>query len=113
VGAGECGLLAKWLLRRSKLSSAFTVIGMVDDDPAKKGMTIDGHHVFGFTSRIPEIVKQQDVGVILFAIEKIDPAEQARILSLCRQTQARVVVIPDLMDLLRERLSQSLQAEAV
>jgi lipopolysaccharide/colanic/teichoic acid biosynthesis glycosyltransferase len=108
VGAGECGLLANWLLRRSKLSSAFTVIGMVDDDPAKKDMTIDGHYVFGFTGRIPELVTQQDVGVILFAIEKIDPAEQARILSLCRQTQARVVLIPDLMDMLRERLESSL-----
>lgn len=112
VGAGECGLLATWLLRRSKLSFAFTVIGMVDDDPTKKGMTIDGHHVFGFTSRIPKIVQQKDVGVILFAIESIEAEEQARILDLCRQTRARLVIIPDLLALLRERLSQSFQ-EAV
>jgi lipopolysaccharide/colanic/teichoic acid biosynthesis glycosyltransferase len=107
VGAGECGMLATWLLRRSNLSSAFTVVGMVDDDPAKKGMTVDGHHVFGFTSRIPKIVKQKDVGVILFAIESIAAEEQARILNLCRQTKARVVLVPDLMALLRDRLSQS------
>ena len=112
VGAGECGILATWLLRRSKLSSAFTVIGMVDDDPTKKGMTIDRYHVFGVTSRIPEIVKKQDVGVILFAIESIGADEQARILKLCRQTRARLVIIPDLLALLRERLSQSFR-EAV
>jgi FlaA1/EpsC-like NDP-sugar epimerase len=112
VGAGECGLLATWLLRRSKLSSAFSVIGMVDDDPTKEGMTIDRYHVLGLTRRIPEIVKQRDVGVILFAIEKIEADEQARILKLCRQTPARVVLIPDLLALLRKYLSQSFQ-EAV
>jgi len=107
VGAGECGLLATWPLRRSKLSSAFSVIGMVDDDPTKEGMTIDRYRVLGLTRRIPEIVKQRDVGVILFAIESIHADEQARILQLCRQTPARVVLIPDLLALLRERLSQS------
>jgi lipopolysaccharide/colanic/teichoic acid biosynthesis glycosyltransferase len=106
VGAGECGLLATWLLHKSKLSSAFSVIGMVDDDPTKQGMTIDGHRVFGLTRRIPDIVKQQDVGVILFAIEQIDRVEEGRILNLCHQTSARVVLIPDLLALFRERLTQ-------
>jgi lipopolysaccharide/colanic/teichoic acid biosynthesis glycosyltransferase len=109
VGAGECALLATWLLRRSRLSTAFSVVGMVDDDPTKKGMTIDGQRVFGLTRRIPEIVKQQDVGLILFAIETIEPEEHARILSLCRQTSARVIIIPDLLALFRERLNQPVQ----
>jgi FlaA1/EpsC-like NDP-sugar epimerase len=109
VGAGECALLANWLLRRSKLSTAFSVVGMVDDDPTKKGMTIDGQRVFGLTRRIPEIVKRHDVGLILFAIETIQPEEQARILNLCRQTPARVILIPDLLALFRERLNQPVQ----
>jgi lipopolysaccharide/colanic/teichoic acid biosynthesis glycosyltransferase len=113
VGAGECALLATWLLHHSKLSSAFSIIGMVDDDPAKTGMTVDGYHVFGLTRRITEIVKEQDVGVILFAIETIHPEEQERILRLCRQTSARLVLIPDLLTLFRERLTQSLQQEPV
>jgi FlaA1/EpsC-like NDP-sugar epimerase len=108
VGAGECGLLANWLLRRSRLAPAFSVIGMVDDDPAKQGMTVDGYRVFGFTSRIPELVKQQDVGLILFAIETIQEDEQRRILSLCRQTSARVILIPDLLALFREHLTSTL-----
>jgi FlaA1/EpsC-like NDP-sugar epimerase len=86
---------------------------MVDDDPAKTGMNVDGHHVFGLTRRIPEIVKEQDVGVILFAIETIRPEEQERILQLCRQTSARVVLIPDLLRLFSERLTRSFQQEPV
>lgn len=110
VGAGECGLLATWLLRRSKLAHAFSVIGMVDDDPTKTGMMIDRHRVLGLTRRIPELVKRHDVGVILFAIEKIQEEEQRRILKLCRQTPARVVLIPDLMAFVRERFAQSITA---
>ncbi len=112
VGAGECGLLASWLLHHSKFASAFSIIGMVDDDPAKTGMSVDGHHVFGLTRRIPEIVKQQDVGVILFAIETIQPEEQERILDLCRQTSARVVLIPDLFTFLHESISSVPPSEA-
>ena len=106
VGAGECGLLAAWLLHRSRLSSAFSIIGMVDDDPTKEGLMVDGHRVFGFTRRIPELVQQKDIGVILFAIEKIQPEEQARILDLCRQTKARIVLIPNLLSMFREQLTQ-------
>ena len=74
IGAGECGLLACWLIQKSKLASAFSVAGMVDDDPHKEGMLIDGQRVFGLTRRIPELVEQLDIGLILFAIENI-PAE--------------------------------------
>ena len=112
VGAGECGLLANWLLHRSKLSSAFSVIGMVDDDPTKQGMMLDGHPVFGLTRRIPEIVQKHDVGVILFAIESIHAEEQSRILELCRQTPARVILIPDMLTMFRQRFTESVREEA-
>jgi lipopolysaccharide/colanic/teichoic acid biosynthesis glycosyltransferase/GT2 family glycosyltransferase len=107
VGAGECGLLAGWLIGHSQLASAFSVSGLVDDDPRKEGLMIDGHRVFGLTSRIPELVGKLDIGVILFAIENIRREEEQRILDLCSQTPARLVVIPDLLALLREQLMQA------
>ena len=79
---------------------------MVDDDPRKAGMTVDGHRVFGLTRRIPELVEKYDIGVILFAIEKIRPEEQERILELCRGTRARLVMVPDLMEMFRERMAR-------
>lgn len=105
VGAGECGLLAAWLLRKGNFATAFSVIGMVDDDPLKQGLTLDGIPVLGTTSKIPQVVSERGVSLILFAIENISSQEQARILNLCEQAAARVVIVPDLLGFLRERLS--------
>jgi FlaA1/EpsC-like NDP-sugar epimerase len=112
VGAGECGLLANWLLHRSTLSSAFSVVGIVDDDPTKQGLVIEDLPVFGLTRRIPEIVNKFDVGVILFAIECIYADEQTRILNLCHQTPARVILIPDLLTRFRQSLTEPVRQRA-
>lgn len=105
VGAGECGLLTAWLLRKGNFATAFSVIGMMDDDPLKQGLTLDGIPVLGMTSKIPQVVSERGVSLILFAIENISSQEQARILNLCEQAAARVVIVPDLLGFLRERLS--------
>ena len=55
VGVGECGLLANWLLQRSNLAAAFAVIGMVDDDPTKQGMTVDGYRVLDLPAASPRL----------------------------------------------------------
>ena len=57
VGAGEGGEFAAWLLRRTDFRGLYSVVGIVDDDPAKQGMRFDGHNVLGTTADIPELVK--------------------------------------------------------
>jgi lipopolysaccharide/colanic/teichoic acid biosynthesis glycosyltransferase len=106
VGAGECGQLACWLIGKSRYASAFSIVGMVDDDPNKHGMKVEGLPVLGATKDIPALVEKKNIGVIMFAISRIKIREQERILKLCRQTPARVVVIPDLLDILETTLFQ-------
>jgi lipopolysaccharide/colanic/teichoic acid biosynthesis glycosyltransferase len=104
VGAGECGQLAGWLVQKSNLASAFIVVGMVDDDPHKYNMRIDGHPVLGSTRDLPALVERDNIGVILYAISHIDPPEQERILALCRSLPVRLVVVPDLIKILQDYL---------
>lgn len=101
VGAGEASQLATWLLEKSKFSSAFSVVGMVDDNFFKQGMLIDGYPVLGTTEDIPELVESKNIGLILYAISNIHPEKQNRILSLCKQTSARLVCIPDLLEIIQ------------
>jgi FlaA1/EpsC-like NDP-sugar epimerase len=64
VGAGEGGSFASWLLRRRDFQRLYTVVGIVDDDPAKQGMRYEGLKVLGTTADIPRLVKSHDIGVI-------------------------------------------------
>lgn len=101
VGAGEASELAIWLLEKSKFASAFSVIGMVDDNLFKQDVLIDGYPVLGTTSDLPELAKKWGVDLVLYAISNIQPEEQERILALCRKTSARLVIIPDLLEMIR------------
>jgi diguanylate cyclase (GGDEF)-like protein len=101
VGAGEVARFTIWLLSNENMAQAFSIIGMVDDNPRKIGTKQDGYQVIGTTNSIPELVKKFDIGLILFAIADIQPTEQDRILSLCQATSARITPIPDIIDSLR------------
>ncbi len=97
VGAGEMGQFASWLLRYGQLAQAFQVIGMVDDDPRKDGLRIDGCNVLGRAEDIPKLVQERDIGVIIFAINRLSADRRAEILELCHQTGTRIVVLPDFL----------------
>ena len=104
VGAGENSGLASWIFGRSTLGRTFSVIGIVDDDPRMQGLCIDGYDVLGTTSSILELVQKYDIGLIFFTIDNIISTQRARILSLCRQTGVKVVVLPDFLEILRKEL---------
>ena len=107
IGGGEVGRFASWLLRNETLSQAFHIVGMVDDDPRKIGTTIDGCAVIDSTDSIPYLVQKHDIGLIMYAIADIDPAEQERILTLCQSTSARTIPIPDILETLRAQLPKN------
>jgi len=108
LGAGEGGQIVRWLLTRGSLRQAFTVIGMVDDDPAKQGMRIGGSRVLGGVSDLPDLVRTRDVGLILFAITNLTPEAHYRAIQICRRAGARVVFMNDILGTVRSRLAQPL-----
>ncbi len=104
LGAGEVGNLASYLLRKAELGQAYTIVGMVDDAPRKQGTRISGIQVLGRTEEIPELVSLHDVGLIIYAIEKIRQPQRDRILQLCRTTGVQTVVLPDVLETFRSQL---------
>ena len=102
VGAGDNGELAIWLMNRSKLANVFSVFGIVDDDPRKQGMRVNGVDVLGTTDRISEIVNKHDIGLIIYTIYNISEKDRKRLIKVCQRTKARVVVLPDIMRSLHE-----------
>ncbi|MDO9545351.1 MAG: sugar transferase [Pelolinea sp.] len=111
VGAGRCGKLATWLIENSDLAPAFSIAGIVDDDFFKQRYTINGYPVLGTTHDISALVEKKNIGLIVFAIRNLTPANKKRILAQCRDSQARLLMIPDLLTVLDEYLMKQIQEE--
>ncbi len=105
IGAGDCGQLAIWLLEKSKLSPLFSIVGLVDDDLRKVNQRVNGIPVLGTMRDLPEIVKKKSIGLVLFAINKISPRERDRMLKQIHELPVRVLVIPELLDVLSKYFS--------
>jgi FlaA1/EpsC-like NDP-sugar epimerase len=101
VGGGESGQVAAWLLSQRRADNAMWVVGFVDDDLYKQGVRIQGSRVLGKCADIPHLLKQFDVGVVVFAIHNILSEERARLLEACRRPGIRLVEVPDVLALLR------------
>jgi FlaA1/EpsC-like NDP-sugar epimerase len=106
VGAGEGSEFAAWLLQRREFKRIYTIVGIVDDNPAKQGMKYDGLRVLGSTADIPELVKRHDVGVIFHAIARISAEDNRRILNICNKTGLNVVLLSEVLDLLHRQLTK-------
>lgn len=106
VGAGNNGSAACWLFRREHFSRLFNVAGLVDDDPRKVGMVVDGARILGTSEQIPELVQKYDIGLIVFAINRISTAQRHQIIRQAQQTNARLVHFPDLMALVCASLNE-------
>lgn len=112
VGAGQNSQLATWLFAQSKLSRAFSIVGMVDDDPRKQGMSYDGYRVFGATGDIPAIVEKYNVGILIYTISNIQADDQKRIMQICRATGVRLVILPDMIGMFQRQLETNHNLDA-
>jgi len=101
VGGGDAGQVVAWMIANNLGKSNFRIIGFVDDDLYKQGARIRGVDVIGSRRDIPTLVKERDVGIIVYAIHNIPVEEREEILEICYQTSVPVVEMPDFMDKLR------------
>jgi FlaA1/EpsC-like NDP-sugar epimerase len=105
LGAGEGGEIVHWLLQHGSFRQVFTVIGMVDDDPAKNGMRVNRSWVLGSSSELPDLIRKHDIGVVLFAITNISQEARSRIVRLCRHSDVRLINLSDILGAIQTQLA--------
>ncbi len=98
IGAGDAGESILRELKR-KSSRDFRPIGILDDNPAKVGLDIQGVRVLGMTSQLPQIVIEKNVEFILLALPTANSAEMRRVVELCEGCNVPYRTLPSLKDI--------------
>lgn len=100
VGAGESGQAITLRLQHRIKTPRYNIVGFVDDDPQKFDMFIEGKPVLGKINDISKLVDFYKVELIVVAIHNIEGLEFRRILEICQETQARIKVVPNMIELM-------------
>ena len=100
VGAGDGGrLVLREILRNPQLGMA--PVGFVDDDPAKRGMRVDGVKVLGTTDQLGRILDEVEPDEITIAIPSAPGTLRARVVRAARERGIPVRTLPTVFELLQ------------
>jgi len=100
VGAGDGGrLVVREILRNAELG--MRPVGFIDDDPAKRGLRIDGVRVRGSTEDLPRILDEAEPGEVIIAIPSAPGSLRKAVVRACRQRGIPVRTLPTVFELLQ------------
>ncbi len=104
VGAGRAGeKILREILENKMLN--YKVLGFIDDDPAKKGLSIHGVRVLGDVSGLADIAARLDIEQIFIALPSADGKTTRRIVDACLATGISHKILPGIGELIDGRVS--------
>lgn len=106
VGAGNAAEAIIREINRMRVER-YRVVGLVDDDPTKQGLTIHGVPVLGTTEDIPHVSEEQGVDEIIIAIPSATRKQLQRVINLCSGTKLKFQSVPGVGDLIDGRVTVS------
>jgi FlaA1/EpsC-like NDP-sugar epimerase len=113
VGAGDGGRLVLREIARNR-GLGLSPVGFLDDDPAKRGLRIDGVRVRGDTrTDLPRILDESQVDEVLIAIPSAPGSTRARVVRECRARGISVRTLPTVFELLRDQTAIARQMREV
>ena len=98
-GGGVAGVT---LLReiRSNPKLRYAVCGFIDDNPHKRGLTLQGIKVLGPGIDLPKLVPRHRISEILIALPSVSGAEMVGILTKCHNAGIKCRTIPALAEII-------------
>jgi FlaA1/EpsC-like NDP-sugar epimerase len=97
VGAGDAGdMISREIRRRTNLG---TLVGFVDDDLNKNGMSVHGVKVLGTTEEIPQIVRDKSIDRVIIAIPSASGKRIRKIVNLIPDKGIDIKTLPGLYEL--------------
>jgi FlaA1/EpsC-like NDP-sugar epimerase len=101
-GAGGAGVT---LLRelRSNPALQYKVLGLVDDNPQKRGIEIQGVKVLGSGNALATLISKHGIQEVLIALPSATGREMTAILRRCHQAGVRCRTVPTLAEMIEGR----------
>jgi diguanylate cyclase (GGDEF)-like protein len=107
IGNGEAGQIATWLLSRPPYRTAFSVVGIINEnDPTRNGMRVHGYLILGTIKDIPAAIKRYDIGVVLSTTPASARDLNEYIFDLCQSMNIRLIFLNDLMLMVDRQVTQ-------
>jgi len=102
IGAGDA---AEQIIRETQSNPVlpYTVVGLVDDNPAKIGLKIHNIPVLGLVDDLDEHCIRVHAEELLIAIAALTGTQMKRLNDICRQTRIEYKVLPGLGELIDGR----------
>ena len=101
IGAGDAGAsLAQELMR----SRQWRVVGLLDDDPAKKGGVLSKVRVLGAIAELPRWCEKYGVRKVIIALPSANHVVRRRVAELCANAGVEALTVPSYDDLISGRL---------
>jgi FlaA1/EpsC-like NDP-sugar epimerase len=104
LGAGQAAAI---LLKELKADPAWRVVGLLDDDPRKRGAELLGEKVLGPISEVARIADRHGVTQAIIAMPGASHAARKRALDLCVRNRMSVMTVPAIGDIVAGRVSVS------
>ncbi|MEJ5248424.1 MAG: nucleoside-diphosphate sugar epimerase/dehydratase [Caldilinea sp.] len=107
VGAGDAGAMVLREIQNNRMLGLH-VVGFVDDDPAKRRLSLNGVPVLGDRQAIPELVKRHNIDQVIIAMPTASGSEIRQIVRICEKAGIQPRTVPGLYELIdgTVRLSQ-------
>jgi FlaA1/EpsC-like NDP-sugar epimerase len=106
VGAGDAGEALVRELIRSK-DEECEVVGFIDDDSSRQGMSIHGISVLGTVEQLPEICAKRKIDEIAIAIPSASRKQLRHVVQICQGTKIRFRTVPSITDIASGKLRVS------
>ena len=111
IGAGDGG--ATFLANYQRQNSDLDIIGILDNDPNKKGQQLNGIEVLGSYDRLEEMIVEYNIEEVIVAIPSLSSDEYERILRICNNLRISIYKMPKVEEVIQGIVPHTQQVEKI
>ena len=104
LGSGDAAID---LVKNLDRSSEWRVVGLLDDDSKRRGMTLHGSEVLGKIDELPELAEKLDVTHAIIAMPSASNNVRRHVLEMCASAEIKALTVPSYDDLISGKVTVS------